>query len=554
LGCEKKARRAPRKAPIVEFLATLQQNVSMALLRRWGMPSPFVTLWNLSNSIPGQSQLYLSSDDFVVVPDENFVDEQENPIDALELRTEKRRVSVQALLLRALFEMLRATPMVDHIDRRFSSGAAACADLKERFGIDAFDLQLYKPHSDEGLSLLVTQGLCAPYVTRTGTGPAARIVVDYEWMRSLPIRSGYRSYGGRLVLDSDFAPLCICDGDREYTPADGHSWELAKFLFRSTTIQYVTTVWHIAVVHVTVHQALVTSLALTWPRFDAQRRQTACQHVVPGILARFAYNGQWISWKMNRILTRERGIPHRIFAFTYASLKQVWEFGRRQARLNETFAESLSRRGFDEAGASSGYAYAEDGVLFWDALFQPILRYVTGFYAQREGSPSEDRAVRRWLSHMRRSFPRPDEQCPNRLETAAELATFMTSIVVHVTAIHELSGNVGSYISDPSIMSASLRPGSTIEDMMSGAGEFWLSNMTGLRTHGPSRNLPPLMLFDVPGETASAGEPDKLLQAFEQDIRSSCAKLEIDIRRNTARRKQTHLTFLPSYLRATAGY
>lgn len=380
--------------------------------------------------------------------------------------------------------------------------------------------------SDHAMSLLTFQGLGAHRLERIEDDPDAAYRVDLSWMIAFPVREGFERYGACAFFDRNrqLVRIYTAHNDKTHYPSD-NTWEAAKWCWRCSLFAGVTVADHLGSVHYLTANLLVT----------ATREQLPTEHPFRRLLTPFIYGTVDVNRDAYMLLSREQGLVHRTFAFTYNGVVRCLLKGVESVRL-QTFPETLAAAGTDSLGEQ--FPYAMDGL----ALYEILEKYVRDYFAIYfpENTAVEDPSIRHWWSAL-------IKQAPNLslkpLQTAEQLIRVTTHFMFTVTGLHGQVGDVIAYTRDPAFVGAKIKEGHTIGDVQSTVQLINLTVTTGL--------VQPAMIGDY-RHTLPDKDKDQALLVFET-YQQALKQLARDIDKRNLTREQPFQTFNPRTLNSSVS-
>ena len=411
-----------------------------------------------------------------------------------------------------------ALPRTDPNDR-WSSPEEAERTLSATFDRMLRPTVLWQdPTSDAALSRFVTQGLGAHMLEAHRIGASERgYVVDLAFMEKYATRPGFQRYGAVLHLSPALEPTRIDRAGRRVAPGqDG--WEEAKLVFRASVAAAATVRDHAVRCHMIVANAAVV----------ATRRSLPPEHPIRRLLMPFQFRTPTINWDALLLLVGERAIFHRLFAFEWSGLRQVYDDAKNSYRM-ETIPAELTRRGVADL---PGYAYGEDALDYWAEIRRFVEAYV-GLYFTRAACPDED--LIRWWHDLRHVSL---DVMP--LENRDDLVDLCTYFIFMATGFHaQVGGTLADYLSHLGLGPPTVCEGRSYEEMLPSKNTMFQAHMLGALTN---LRMPQILedfswlMLDVEARAAVA------------ELRARLGELSRRIARKNRERAQPMTTFDPRYL------
>lgn len=352
----------------------------------------------------------------------------------------------------------RILPRTDPV-ARWKSGEQAHDELGAMFGDRLRHLVVWAdPSSDAALVRLCTHGLAAHCLERSSDGAYA---VDFSFMERYPVRGGFVRYGAKLVLDrreDGLVPRSIRWARGEHRPGDAE-WELAKLQFRVSCATAVTVRDHAVNCHFLASNAAVI----------ATRTKLPATHPVRSLLRPFQFRTPAINAGALVTLIPERAIFHRLFAFEWEGLAQLYADAKADYRM-EILPRELSRRGLDDL---EPHAYGEDARGLWQCAHTLSTEYLDAIAMRPD--PLGDPDLAAWHAELRRVLPATAAVPP--IETRAQLAELLAQLIFVATGYHEqVGGAIADYLDRPDFVVPTMCDGRTYE-------ECWPSRQTMVQAY-----------------------------------------------------------------------
>jgi hypothetical protein len=419
--------------------------------------------------------------------------------------------------LRLVHKLPRSDPRA-----RYASVAEAQRELHEIFAdrLGTNEDQWAEPTNDAALVLLVTQGLAAHLLEKSTE--ARTFVVDLSFMLDLPVRPGFVRYGAKLILDLDVHDALVprsITWARGVTEPDDDGWEEAKFAFRVSVAAAVTVRDHAVKCHFLTSNAVVI----------ATRTQLPGTHPIRSLMRPFQFRTPAINSGALVTLIPERAIFHRLFAFEWAGLTQLYARAKAEYRW-ETVPQDLARRG---VMGLPGYAFAEDAMALWE-----VERALTGEYIDALGfEPRGDAPIEAFRRELVRVLPKT-AGVP-ALATRSDLADCLAIAIFNATGFHEQAGGaIGDYLARPDFVVPTMVDGAELRAMLPSKNTLIQGYMLGVLTN-----------FEMPriwDDFSSLVPPEGAAVVRRWIGRLHALARQVDAR--NARRSQPFYTFHPDRL------
>ena len=422
---------------------------------------------------------------------------------------------------------LQSLPFSDET-KTWPSSIEAIEQIEIQYGdvLPKANVQWQDTTSDQAMSLLAFQGLGAHRLERINGDPDAAYMVDLSWMIAFPVREEFERYGACAFFDHNrqLVRIYTAYNDKTHYPGD-QTWKTAKWCWRCSLFVGVTVTDHLGSVHYLASNLLVT----------ATREQLPTEHPFRRLLTPFIYGTVDINRDAYMLLSREQGLVHRTFAFTYDGVVRCLLKGIESVRL-QTFPEAIAAAGTDSLG--DAFPYATDGLALYEILEKYVRDYLAIYFP--DDSAVEDSSIRQWWSAL-------TKQAPNLglkpLQTAEQLIRVTTHFLFTVTGLHGQVGDVIAYTRDPAFVGAKIREGQTIGDVQSTVQLINLTVTTGLTQ--------PAMIGDY-RHTLLDHNKDQALLVFET-YQQALKQLARDIDKRNLTREQPFQTFNPTILNSSVS-
>lgn len=410
--------------------------------------------------------------------------------------------------------MHRTLPLTDP-NARWASPEEASRTLSTAFAGMIRPLVVWRDAtSDAALARYVSQGLAAHLLEAAG---GAEYRVDLAFMEKYSVRPGFQRYGGVLYLSPSLEPVRIERGGRTFKPG-GEGWEEAKLAFRSSVATGVTIRDHAVRCHmITANSAVV-----------ATRRSLPPRHPIRRLLMPFQYRTPTINWDALLVLVGPRAIFHRLFAFDWRGLTQLYADSKDAFRM-ETLPEELARKGVAHL---ADYAYAVDGLDYWNEVRRFVAEYV-GLYFTSAACPDDD-LLRFWNDLRRLS---PDVM---RLDNREDLIELCAHLIFMATAFHaQVGGTIGDNVADLGLGAPNVRVGRSVEEMLPSKNTMYQAYMLGALTNV---RMPKIV------EDFSHLMLDSAAAGLVGEFRDRLSDLSLRVADRNGSRYQPMTTFDPQYL------
>ena len=410
-------------------------------------------------------------------------------------------------------------PIVDY-DTAWDSDAESKAVMNvASYGLPAFNKNWdgIDMTSDDALSHIAFSGVAAHRLTTTDS-PAfahdaskevqalakslnARYVVDFDFMKDLPVRAGFEAYGACLFLSAAGTPIGIHWWDKVVKKGD-KDWEHAKFVWRSSAVVGVTLVDHL----VGTHLMMSNFVAI------AQKENLSPDHPIRRFLKPFSFRAFAINRAASINLVDYNGILHHTVALTWEGLKSGFKFAYGHHRYF-TVPQFFQLHGIDPKDEK--HSFASDLLDFNAIVVSLVGPYVDLYYPTPESMFSDRELMKFWDG----VHTLPDSKFP-QLVTTKELKDMLVSFVVAVSAIHHHVGNVAEYLNDARVASGKIRPGKDIGDVQASFQAILICLLTGRKQPKLIGDWAHILLKDDKYEKTS-----KLFSSFNTDLSALSDKI-----------------------------
>jgi hypothetical protein len=397
---------------------------------------------------------------------------------------------------------------------RWASAEEASQTLSACFGRALRPVVLWEdPESDVALQRYVSQGLAAHMLEANEQG----YVVDLSFMDKYEVRSGFQRYGAVLHLSPALEPVSIDWGGRTAKPGSDR-WEEAKLVFRSSTATAATIRDHAVRCHMLTANGAVV----------ATRRSLPPAHPIRRLLMPFQYRTPTINWDALLLLVGPRAIFHRLFAFEWSGLDQLYGDAKNSHRM-ETLPAELARKRVADV---PGYAYAEDGLEYWSELRRFVEAYV-GLYFERAACPDDD--LVRWWNDLEKVS---GDVMP--LSNRRDLVELCTYLIFMATGYHaQVGAGIGDNVAHLALGAPNVRQGRSVAEMLPSKNTMYQAYMLGALTNF---RMPELL------EDFSHLMLDAEARAVVADFRAGLSALSLRLGARNRARAQPMPTFDPRYL------
>lgn len=294
---------------------------------------------------------------------------------------------------------------------------------------------------------------------------------------------------------------------------------------------------HLVGSHFLVGNALVT----------ATRDQLSPRHPLRRFLKPFTYRTVAVNRGATALLVGDMSLLHRAVALRAGALAAA--FNATAYGVREVF--NPLGRGIltaDEPPVDFGEGptpFAKDYARFRGVVSRLCHAYVSLHY-HSDTEAVEDAQLRAFWRDIAAFFPR----LPGRLSDLTPigvrrgLADTLTSLIVHVTAVHKHVGSAAEYVRDPRYVSGKVRPGAVAADVQSAVQALSIALVTGLPQPKLTDDFSHLLLRDVHFSASRL--------AFDRFQRELLALAKSVGRRNRYRRFKVN-SFNPSRLASSVS-
>jgi len=328
--------------------------------------------------------------------------------------------------------------------------------------------------SDDAMSRMAFSGLCCGYTRGIAEDADADVpipkgaafVADCSFLNQFRVKPGYEQYGAIAYFDAKCSIVGIfwCHANRMVMPRD-KDWEHAKYVWRSTFLAIVTIKDHLFETHMVESNGLNVATIEELPP----------THPLRHFLKPFTYRTTTINQRATKSLMNEKGLVHRIWAFDYAQVLEIFAFASKHYTFR-TIPERVhpSMKKIDD----SVFGFHADAMAFWRVM----RKYVAGFLAihfQDAEAILRDRAINAFALRLSVLLEVPPFECNG--DDAERFIDVLTQLLCSVTGIHEHVGQVSDYIMSPDWMGTRLRANSNMCSVQEYAQIIALVCATGMK-------------------------------------------------------------------------
>lgn len=343
-----------------------------------------------------------------------------------------------------------------------------------------------------GATLLVDQdNLEAP---RSDLGP---FVVDIP-LQDLEVRPGFRKYGCRIHFSKDQLVTGIHDYARNKTvKPDDDGWDQAKWLAKVNTFLLVTAREHLVWTHLLVSNTATKESIIRLPPNHPLRR----------LLTIFTYRSTEINTSAFDGLVPKYSLLHRSTAFTYESMKKLFDTAYLSSNAFEPFPERKISPELRELADQGKFPFVSQGIEY----YKIVEDFVRHWFSRAGENKIADELGRSFYEGMRRSSFGQKYVIPV-YQGIDDMVQLVSQIIFMVTAYHELVGNVVDYTSQ--INRAGFRIANNDEMTL----DIQSLLLTAIIAASTSIRMPQLMA-DFPNFFSAGGAP-----AYEREVWNSFLK------------------------------
>lgn len=377
------------------------------------------------------------------------------------------------------------------------------------------------PTTDESTARFVLQGIGAHHLERATEEEGGGFVLKMAHMEKFAVRENFMPYGGNAFVSTDGKLQYIHMRGKNIMPHDP-SWELTKFIFRTTTLVYVTIIDHL----ITCHYGIANALVL------ATKRCLSLDHPLRAFLAPFHYHTAAINSLSLDSLFDERGLLQRLSGFTKEALQELCKNGFSAQRL-ERFPEKLHRQGIHPSTLTQQeqdmLPFVVDGLAYWNCVELFIHEaFKQSTQLNKIFSTPYDRQTQAWWQELQRwiNMPLPS------LEQESLITTLCT-IIFSVTGLHHHIGHAAPYVRDPTFAGGRVVINATVTEVQNSFQACTATLATGFSVpliNGDFTHLMP----DIGAKRAAIEFQNHLMQLQQ----------EIDTR--NLKREQPFMSFSPN--------
>jgi len=281
-----------------------------------------------------------------------------------------------------------------------------------------------------GATLLAAQDNSASNTLRADLGP---FVVDIP-LHELTVRPGFRRYGCRIHFSSDQKVSAIHDYELKKTVRPGEDgWDQAKWLAKVNTFLFVTVREHLVWTHLIVSNAATRESTIRLPPNHPLRR----------LLTIFTYRSTEVNNSAFSALVPDHSVLHRSTAFTYDSMKKVFDSAYLSSNIFEPFPDREVNPDLVDLSDQGKFPFLSEGI----AYYQVVEEFVRDWMSKAGDTGLDDQA-KSFYEGMREVSLGQKYEIPV-FRGVDDMVKLVTQIIFTVTAYHELVGNVGDYTIRP---------------------------------------------------------------------------------------------------------
>jgi arachidonate 15-lipoxygenase len=240
----------------------------------------------------------------------------------------------------------------------------------------------------------------------------------------LPKCRGFFWWNGKELLP---VAIQLAEGDHKlYTKFDKElDWFYAKLCLQVADGNQHELVSHLGQVHLVME-----------PFAMALNRQLAKNHPLSLLLRphyRFMLGNNNVAHDR---LINEGGPVDKIMAGNLATTLNMVKAGMAAWRLDEAaFPTNLKNRGVDDTDRLSSYAYRDDGLLLWNAIYEYVTDYLNYFYAKDE-AVQQDYELQNWAQEITAADGGRTKGMPAKIDTVEQLINIISNLLFIVGPQH----------------------------------------------------------------------------------------------------------------------
>merc|ERR1712087_712273 len=327
------------------------------------------------------------------------------------------------------------------------------------------------------------------------------------------VKPGYEQYGAIAYFDVKCAVIAIywCHANRMVMPRD-KDWEHAKYVWRSTFLAIVTIKDHLFETHMVESNGLNVATIEELPP----------THPLRHFLKPFTFRTTTINQRATKSLMNEKGLVHRIWAFDYAQVLEIFAFASKHYTFR-TIPERVhpSMKKVDD----SVFGFHADAMAFWRVMRKYVAGFLAIYFADGEAI-LRDQHVKAFALRLSQGLKLRPFEC--NTEDAERFIDVVTQLLCSVSGVHEHVGHISDYAQSPEWMGARLRPDSNICSVQEYAYLLVIVCATGMKAPKLIGDWSHLILKDQHYQRVLA-----LYNEWHQDLEAASDEVR---RRNKTRR------------------
>jgi hypothetical protein len=279
-----------------------------------------------------------------------------------------------------------------------------------------------------GATLLAAQDDSA--IPRSDLGP---FMVDIP-LQEMAVRPGFKRLGCRIYFSHDQKVSAIFDYAQTKTIKSGEEgWDQAKWLAKVTTFFFVTAREHLVWTHLIVSNAATRESIVHLPPNHSLRR----------LLTIFTYRTTEVNTSAFDALVPDHSLLHRSSAFTYPSMKKIFDSAYLASNAFEPFPERKVNSALMELVDQGKFPFVSEGIEY----YQIVEDFVRDWIARAGEENVMDPQGKMFYEGVREASSGQKYEIPE-YEGIDNIVKVVTQIIFTVTAYHELVGNVVDYTAE----------------------------------------------------------------------------------------------------------
>lgn len=275
------------------------------------------------------------------------------------------------------------------------------------------------------------------------------------FMEALEVKEGFAKYGAIAYFDAAGSPLAIYRLGTMFTPDSPNSqWAAAKGAFRGS-LMVIITVWdHLARLHLSLSNGLVT----------ANTRHLAPTHPVRLLLSAHTFNTIGVNRGASYVLVNEYGMLMRSTSLSGNGLRLVLGAAFMADQISASWLSvpaTMAKRGFatyqvvdgtgtavpNEGMEDFQLAYDQDAAYYFGILTTYVQAAIDGIFGDDDAACSNDESLQAWYTEFRAMQPHPTSV--PAFTGCDSLVEILATVLFAVTAQHNHVGTLGAEVEDP---------------------------------------------------------------------------------------------------------